>query len=613
MRRRLFALVLGLSLLAAAPGLAQEGESPPPIVPENAPQVQQARILTDVPAWDADWSPNGAQLAIGTFDGVLLCQCASFNTPERLIDGINARRVKYAPDGAALAVGTAGQPAQVQLWDLTSGTQLYSVDSGADVGSLVFSPDGARLAAGLTNGDVLVLDAATGDEVARFEGNIAVDTLAFTPDGRSLIFPPAREMLRRQPLDAGSAAVDLPTSCTFTDVNISPAGDRLLASTYECCVEMLDLRSGDLLYRSVCGQTFTVDFNHDGSLFVTGNQDGTLHFLAASDGAPIATLTAHQSPITRVAFHPDGSRLVTVGLDDTVRVFAVLPATAASPCDTEEVPEGDPVGEILYHAQPLTGGPGRVYHVQAWCGELHTLLENALTPAWSPDGATIAFQRVDPASGQFDGLWLAAADGSDLRRVPGTEAADRAPSWSPDGQSLLFESFRDGSAGIYRADLASGEVSAVLAHEPVAYERPAWSPDGEAIAYLLRRVTSAGEVRHLYLADADGSNPRRLTDLDQVSSVAWSPDGSQLVVAAERTPFASDVLIVNPADGAIQPLTSGAMDVMPTWSPDGAYVAFVRGGELALIRADGTDERVIARLPDASGSTGLSWKALDTP
>src|SRR5690606_13860946 len=371
--------------------------------------------------------------------------------------------------------------------------------------------------------------------------------------------------------------------------------------------------SGDLLYRSVCGQTFTVDFNHDGSLFVTGNQDGTLHFLAASDGAPIATLTAHQSPITRVAFHPDGSRLVTVGLDDTVRVFAVLPATAPSPSATEGVPEGDPVGEILYPARPLPGGPGRVYHVQAWCGELHTLLENALTPAWSPDGATIAFQRVDPASGQFDGQWLAAADGSDLRRVPGTEAAERAPSWSPDGQSLLFESFRDGSAGIYRADLASGEVSAVLAHEPVAYERPAWSPDGEAIAYLLRRVTSAGEVRHLYLADADGSNPRRLTDLDQVSSVAWSPDGSQLVVAAERTPFASDVLIVNPADGAIQPLTSGAMDVMPTWSPDGAYVAFVRGGELALFRADGTDERVIARLPDASGSTGLSWKALDTP
>jgi len=613
MRRRVFALIVGFSLLMAAPGLAQEGESPPPIVPDNVSQVRQARLLADVPAWDADWSPSGAQLAIGTLDGVLLCQCAAFDTPERLIDGLNARRVKYAPDGATLAVGTAGRPAQVQLWDLTSGTPLVSVDVGADVGSLAFSPDGSQLAAGLANGGVLVLDTATGDEVARFEGAIAVDTLTFTPDGRSLIFAPARETLRRQPLDPGSAAVDLPTSCTFTDVSVSPAGDRLLASTYDCCVEMLDLRSGDLLYRSVCGQSFTVDFNHDGSLFVTGNQDGTLHFVNAADGAPIATLTAHESPISRVAFHPDGSRVVTVGLDDTVRVFAVLPATVASPCGTEEIPEGDPVGEILYHAQPVTGGPGRVYHVQAWCGEIHLLLDGARMPAWSPDGTTIAFQRVDPASGQLDGLWLAAADGSDLRRVPGTQAVDRAPAWSPDGASLLFESFRDGTGGIYRVDLATGEVSEVLRNPQVAYERPAWSPDGATIAFLVRRVTSAGEVRHLYLADADGANPRRVTDLEQVSSAAWSPDGSRLVVAAARTPFSSDVLLVSPADGAVQALTQGAVDVAPTWSPDGAYLAFVRGGELVLIRADGTDERVIARLPDASGSTGLSWKALDTP
>ncbi len=612
MRRKLFALAFGLSLLIAAPGQAQEGESPPPIVPQNAPLVRQARILADVPAWDADWSPAGTQLAVGTLDGVLLCQCATFDSPERLIEGINAYRVKYAPDGAALAVGTAGRPAQVQLWDLTSGTQRFSVDAGADVASLAFSPDGATMAAGLSNGELLVLDTATGAEVARFEGEIGVDTLAFTPDGRSVIFPSARKMLRRQPL-SGDTPVDLPTSCTFTDVNVSPDGTRLLASTYECCVEMLDLRSGDVQYRSVCGQTFTVDFNQDGSLFVTGNQDGTLHFINAADGAPISTLTAHEGPVSRVAFHPDGSRVVTVGLDDSVRVFAVASETVAGPCGTDEIPEGDPAGEILYHAQPAAGGPGRVYHVQAWCGEIQALLEGALTPAWSPDGASIAFQRVDPASGQLDGLWIAAADGSNPRRVPGTQPQDRAPAWSPDGASLLFESFRDGASGIYRVDLATGAVSAVLMNPQVAYERPAWSPDGAAIAYLVRRATSAGEVRHLYVADASGANPRRLTDLEQVSSAAWSPDGTRLVVAAARTPFTSDVLAVSVADGAIQTLTGGQLDLVPTWSPDGRYIALVRGGELVLIRADGTGERVIARLPDAAGSTGLSWKTLSTP
>jgi len=119
---------------------------------------------------------------------VLLCQCATFDSPERLIEGINAYRVKYAPDGAALAVGTAGRPAQVQLWDLTSGTQRFSVDAGADVASLAFSPDGATMAAGLSNGELLVLDTATGGEVARFEGEIGVDTLASRRTGARLFF-----------------------------------------------------------------------------------------------------------------------------------------------------------------------------------------------------------------------------------------------------------------------------------------------------------------------------------------------------------------------------------------------------------------------------------------
>src|SRR5690606_28276525 len=213
-----------------------------------------------------------------------------------------------------------------------------------------------------------------------------------------------------------------------------------------------------------------------------------------------------------------------------------------SPCDTEEVPEGDPVGDILYHAQPAAGGPGRVYHVQAWCGEIQALLDGALSPAWSPDGASIAFQQVDPSTGLFDGLWIAAADGSNPRRVPGSEASDRAPSWSPDGDSLLFESFRDGIGGLYRVVLATGEASAVFAHDSVIAERPVMSPDGETIAFIVRQVKSVGEARQLYLIDADGENPRQLTDLAQVSSAAWSPDGTRLVVAAARAPFSSDVL-----------------------------------------------------------------------
>ena len=117
-------------------------------------------------------------------------------------------------------------------------------------------------------------------------------------------------------------------------------------------------------------------------------------------------LTAHQSPISVIAFHPDGSRIVTVGMDDTVRVFAVLPLPPrrVTPRSSRRRPAGNPV------SQPIGGGPGRVYHVQAWCGEIARCL-TALSPGVVA-GRRRLFQGIDPLTGQFNGLRIAAADGS---------------------------------------------------------------------------------------------------------------------------------------------------------------------------------------------------------
>lgn len=613
MRLRLFILIAVLSLSVALPTAAQEGSRLPLITVDNVKEVRQLRVLNDVQAWDAAWSPSGSQLAIGTLDGVIMCQCDSFENPAPMpgLEGVNAYRLAWSPDGKWLVTGTAGTPAQVLMMDMSSGG-ITSVEMPADVLSLAFSPDSSLLAVGMAqNQGVTVLAMADASEVVSFPSEVPVETIAFTPDGRELVYPPTRETLRRQPLD-GSASLEMPVSRTATDMYIIPNGGdaRLATTTFDKCIYMFNLDSGELLYRRECGQTSTIDFNSDGSLLVTGNYDGTMHFLQGDDGEAIATMNAHDDYISRLSFHPDGTRLVTVGLDNTVRVFGVPSAAALTPCEGAVVPEGDPVGEIVYHTQPLTGGPGELYHVQAWCGKHVKLLDGALYPAWSPDGSQIAFQYVNPDTGQFDGLWLAKADGTNLRPVPGSLAADRAPAWSPDGKALAFESFRDEAHGIYIVDLETGDVREFVANPSVVYERPAWSPDGTQIAYILQRVTANGQERYLFVADASGDNPRRVTDLAQVMSVDWSPDGTKFVIAAQQTAFTTSVIVVDAASGDYAVMTDGSNDMAPVWSPDGNHIAFVRGDMLMIVRADGEDAHFIVRLADTYGTTGLSWKAL---
>ncbi|MBN1371309.1 MAG: serine/threonine-protein kinase [Anaerolineaceae bacterium] len=105
-------------------------------------------------------------------------------------------------------------------------------------------------------------------------------------------------------------------------------------------------------------------------------------------------------------------------------------------------------------------------------------------PAWSPDGAWLAFQTDAGREAGQNEIWIVRADGSGLRKVtdspPGTWS--RAPTWSPDGRWIAFVSDREGSLGadfgeLFAVEVETGAVTRLTETGGGIYDwRPAWRP-----------------------------------------------------------------------------------------------------------------------------------------
>jgi len=136
-------------------------------------------------------------------------------------------------------------------------------------------------------------------------------------------------------------------------------------------------------------------------------------------------------------------------------------------------------------------------------------------PAWSPDGARIAFSSNQ--DGFFNKIYVMNADGSHRTRLTETETSEN-PVWSPDGNRIAFSSARDGDWQIYVMS-ADGSSQTRLTNTSSPEGRPDWSPDGTRIAFSSPR----DGVSQIYVINADGSDPVNISNSDSDdSSPSWS-------------------------------------------------------------------------------------------
>jgi dipeptidyl aminopeptidase/acylaminoacyl peptidase len=264
-------------------------------------------------------------------------------------------------------------------------------------------------------------------------------------------------------------------------------------------------------------------------------------------------------------------------------------------------------------------------------------IENATTPAISPDGRWVAFVRnviIEADNQRHTEIWISPTDVSTPAiRLTSPAFSASGPRWSPDGKLLAFRSARkspgsEGDTWFLQMDRPGGEAFQI----PGVGGNPIFSPDNRWIAFTKRtppsgkphelsatekqldqrfkgrmydwmnirfdgrgylpdpRDPAATPPNELYVVARDGGTPKQLTHLGvDVIATVWRPDSSALAITAnshQRDEYSyerADLWIVD-TDGQIRRLTDDGYEYdSPAWSPDGKILIFRRRQSLDMI------------------------------
>jgi WD40 repeat protein len=255
-----------------------------------------------VPSWqahsdwieDVAWSPDGDQLVTssGYFNyfrndnSARIWDAATGQLIKDLPIDWGYHLVAWSPDGNHL-VASNFYSGTAFIWD-TSSWNLLSTRRSPDADfALAISPDGGKIATSSRTG-FAVWDAITGSEVFTYTTDRTPLALVFSPDGEHLA--------------AGLTSGDI---LLFT---LTEAGAEK---------EQLGFAGGDSIVWSLA-------FSSDGTLLAAGDGAGMLRVWEVESRNRRLELQTFTDPVTRLAFSPDGSRLVA-SIDKGITYFYVLP------------------------------------------------------------------------------------------------------------------------------------------------------------------------------------------------------------------------------------------------------------------------------------------------
>lgn len=269
--------------------------------------------------------------------------------------------------------------------------------------------------------------------------------------------------------------------------------------------------------------------------------------------------------------------------------------------------DGVPCDQIFYGAIPksakkefkyklVSTGKGRTTCAYLMPDKKHLLYasthlaSNDCPP--TPDRSKIK-KYVWPIYDSYD-IFVADFDGNITKQLTNTPGYDAEGTISPDGKKIIFTSMRNGDIDLYTMNIDGTDVKQIT--NTIGYDGGAcFSPDGKMITWRASRPKTEAEINEykdllaqglvmptqmeLFVANADGSNARQVTNLGRAN---WAPafmhDSKRLIFASNHEHergFPFNLYIVNLDGTGLERISDDdGFDAFPMFTPNGKQLIF---------------------------------------
>jgi WD40 repeat protein len=547
------------------------------------------------------FSPDGNILASGGVDYVVRTWDVLSGKPLKVLQHANrVTTVAFTPDGKTILSGSEDQT--IRAWDTVTGNLLrtygtekfFDIDANGSpvarplaIKSLAIAPDGKSVAISTHDGQIMLLDVQTFATLSSFPTQkTAVNTLAFTPDGKFLT---AVSDLSINVFDAGTGAV----------ISAPDLGYASILEKYNAAREVD--RDGKPVNPALPIQLMKASLSRDGKLLTAPEQsiqgrnyESRLRVWSIPDGKEVKLSHSEWVPsIQSAAFAPDGATIATGG--NLSSGFGVRLSSAA---DGKEIRAFEGASNEVNGIALSPDGKSiaindtvrKSMRLIDLTGERHERSIKLEGPSWTPkfrSNDEIAIQNLDL---QFYDIKSA----QQVRAFP-IQLAGSPYAFSADGRFLVTSE----QAGLTLTDPKSGlSIRTFQTEKPTNFFGQITALVIDPTSRVVAAVSFSGKV---YLFDlASGREMSSSCDANGLlNSIAFSPDGKLFAVSGQWTK-----VVLCRTDGAAPARTIAESPQLlglskSIFSPDGKILATTDFSDTVIL-FDVESGKELKRFPGSS-------------